>query len=182
MSENITNNEDFNNDKFRSGKNVDEVQALIRQKMHEDEVSGYYENNFDNGYDDYSSVSNYDKSSETNKNGKKYVIRIKPENIDFFDSLAPEKRVDVVNTIISVYRDEQKGLPDVERTKKFVKHLIVVIVTLAIGFPLVFYLINASIEATANSYREVQNNFEKLYQQKGGVQRKNLNKLQNLQY
>ena len=181
MGENITNNEEFNNENLNSKQNLDEIQAMIRQKMSEDS-SGIYSDGLENSSENYIVSSGSNTSASMRLKEKKFVVSIKPENLEFFESLPSEKRTEVVNTIISAYRDEQKDDVDTVKTKKFIKHLIVVVLTIAIGFPLVFYITNASIEATVNSYREVQNNFEKLYQQKGGVKRKDLSKLQNLQY
>ena len=181
MGENITNNEEFNNENLNSKQNLDEIQAMIRQKMSEDS-SGIYSDGLENSSENYIVSSDSNTSASRHLKEKKFVVSIKPENLEFFESLPSEKRTEVVNTIISAYRDEQKDDVDTVKTKKFIKHLIVVVLTIAIGFPLVFYITNASIEATVNSYREVQNNFEKLYQQKGGVKRKDLSKLQNLQY
>ena len=100
----------------------------------------------------------------------------------YFEKMDPEDRADLVNSLVLEHIEKEQKIPEEERIKRLIQHSLVVIVTIAVGVPLFFSLTNASIEATVNSYREVQTNFEKLYSQKGGVKRKDLTKMQNLQY
>lgn len=189
MSENITNNEDGNLNRSSASPDIDELEAIIKQKMAEDEnnlsENGYefgpdYAYSFENNSEEEIDLENeyYDMSPQE----KKYVIAVGPDNVPFFDGLSPEKRTELVNSWITHYQEELKKTPDEIRTKKFIKHAFVVLLTVVIGFPLIFYITNASIEATVNSYREIQGNFEKLYKEKGGIKRKDLTKIQNLQY
>ena len=113
---------------------------------------------------------------------KKYVISVSSDVVPYFERIEPEERAELVNKLVLEHIEKERKIPEEERIKRLIKHSLVVICTVAIGVPFFFYLTNVSIEATVNSYREVQTNFEKLYSQKGGVKRKDLTKMQNLQY
>lgn len=188
MADNITNGEDFNSYNGNS-PSIDELQKLILQKMEEDkkqpednlestEIIDEFENDepqefgasLENEYYDISPIE------------KKYVVSISSDIVPYFEKIDPEERSELVNCLLFEHIEKEKKTPEEERIKKLIKHSLVVIVTIAVGVPLFFSMTNASIMATVNSYREVQTNFEKLYSQKGGVKRKDLTKMQNLQY
>lgn len=180
------NSEDLKNS---DSVNIDEIQNVIMKKMAEDEA-GQAE-----PFDDFACAPNYSQETvsisenlATNKYydispcEKKYVFAIQPDAVPVLDRLLPEERSALVNSLLFKYIEAQKYSPEKLRIKKLIKHSLVVFLTIAIGFPAIFFITNASIEATVNSYRQIQGNFEKLYQQKGGIKRKDLTKLQNLQY
>ena len=186
MDNNITNNEATNLD-MENTPSVGELQKLIMQKMEEDQSNDDFEigetteefseeptqefgASLENEYYDISPVE------------KKYVISVSSDVVPYFEKMDPEDRGDLVNALVLEHIEKEKKVPEEERIKRLIKHSCVVIVTIAVGVPLFFSMTNASIEATVNSYREVQTNFEKLYSQKGGVKRKDLTKMQNLQY
>ncbi len=188
MSENFSNNEEENTPVTPSTPDIDEIQEAIRQKMKEDEASDpdYFDDfessgdNLPNEGDDTSSLENeyYDMTPQE----KKFVVAVTPDNVPFFDKLPPEERAKLINKLLEKHQEEIKVDPEKLRIQKLVKHCAVIFITVAVGLPLIFYTVNTSIEATVNSYRQVQQNFEKLYQQKGGIKRKDLTKIQNLSY
>jgi len=173
---------------------IDELQQMIMNQMEADEAA---QNDY---FDDFESAENFAQDNHphhfTVNTGeplenqyydisaceKKYVVSINPDIVPMFDKMTPEKRTELVNKLISEHIEAQKHTPEEVRIKKLITHSLVVFVTIAVGFPAIFFLTNASIEATVNSYRQIQGNFEKLYQQKGGIKRKDLTKIQNLQY
>ncbi len=173
---------------------IDEIQEMIKMQMDDDEEnqSEYFDDfeNSENLAQDVHAHTFLKNSGEPLENQyydispceKKYVVSINPDVVPIFDKLTPEKRTELVNKLLYSYLEEQKQTPEKVRIKKLINHSIVVFVILAFGFPAIFFLTNASIEATVNSYRQIQGNFERLYQQKGGVKRKDLTKIQNLQY
>lgn len=180
------NSEDLKNS---DSVNIDEIQSAIMKKMAEDEDG---ESDF---FDDFSSAPNYsqevtsitenlasNKYYDISPAEKKYVFAIQPDAVPMLDGLSPEERSELVNTLLFKHIEAQKHSPEQLRIKKLIKHSFVVFLTIAFGFPAIFIITNASIEATVNSYRQIQGNFEKLYQQKGGIKRKDLTKIQNLQY
>ena len=166
MDENFTNSDDM----FKDGEKSFENGYL-------NDNSALYED-FE-ASENFAYTDSFANQTKSEPEEKKFVITINKENIAYIEALTGDERAQLVNSLISNYRNRDLFFAKNITTKKFLKHLLVVILTLLIGFPLVFYITNASIEATANSYREVQSNFEKLYQQQGGVRRK---EIQNLKY
>lgn len=178
----------------KSSLDIDELQEMIMKQMSADEADQK------DYFDDFESAENYAQDSgsllyssgedssvesqyyDISPREKKYVVSIKPDIVPMFDQLAPEDRAELVNKLVLNYMESKKHTPEEERIKKLITHSIVVFITIAVGFPVIFFLTNASIEATVNSYRQIQNNFEKLYLQKGGIKRKDLTKIQSLQY
>lgn len=188
MSDNITNGEDFNSYSGNS-PSIDELQKLILQKMEEDNEhpednleSTEVVDEFENGEPQEFGSSLENEYYDISPVEKKYVVSISSDIVPYFEKIDPEERSELVNALIFEHIEREKKVPEEERIKKLIKHSFVVIATIAIGVPMFFKMTNASIEATVNSYREVQTNFEKLYSQKGGVKRKDLTKMQNLQY
>lgn len=197
MDENITNSEAVFQATSSPNPSIDELQKLILAKMEADEAlpnedfedfesaeefpSDVVEEIDETSLDDaFSSLENeyYDISPDE----KKYVVAINPDLVPFFDKMHPERRTGLINQLLFAHIESQRKISDDERIKKFLKHSAVVVLTVIVGFPSVFFMTNASIEATLNSYRQIQGNFEKLYQEKGGVKRKDMTKMQNLQY
>ena len=188
MDENITNDEVLNQVEGPH-PSIDELQHLIMEKMNEDKAHE------DAAFDDGESTEEYDDGEQKEYGSslenefydispveKKYVLSINSDIVPYFEKIEPEERAELVNKLVLEHIEKERKIPEEERIKKLIKHSLVIIATIAIGVPFFFYLTNVSIEATVNSYREVQNNFEKLYSQKGGVKRKDLTKMQNLQY
>lgn len=189
MADNITNNEDFISSNGKA-PSIDELQQLILQKIEEDKVESEAET-----FEETESTEEF--SEETTEEfgasleneyydispvEKKYVVSISSDVVPYFEKIDPEDRSQLVNSLLFEHIEKTKKIPEEERIKRLIKHSFVVILTIAIGVPVFFNITNASIMATVNSYREVQSNFEKLYSQKGGVKRKDLTKMQNLQY
>ena len=100
------------------------------------------------------------------KTTKKFVISINNEYIDYFDELSNEDRAELVNS----YLKKDIDTKDKQRLKKkillILKHILIVLLTVVIGFPVIFKLVNTSIQSTLKSYKYMQVNFEKLYQEK----------------
>lgn len=196
MDENITNSEALYQVDLSSNPSIDDLQKMILAKMQEDE-----ENEQNEGFDDFQSSEEFagaidletasledafsmleNEYFDISATEKKFVIAVNPDIVPFFDKMQPEKRTELINELLEVHIEKQKKLPERERLINFLKHSGVVFLTIVVGFPLVFFMTNASIEATVNSYRQVQSNFENLYKEKGGVKRKDMTKMQNLQY
>lgn len=188
MADNITNNED-NFSSNGKDPSIDELQKIIIQQMEDEEKVT------DESFEDVESVEIFEDGLEGEFGAsleneyydispveKKYVVSINSDIVPYFEKIDPEERSELVNALIFEHIEREKKVPEEVRIKKLIKHSFVVIATIAIGVPMFFKMTNASIEATVNSYREVQTNFEKLYSQKGGVKRKDLTKMQNLQY
>lgn len=101
----------------------------------------------------------------------KYVIYIEPENVEFISSLTVKERKNLVNRILK----EQDSLTTTRNKlaliQTFIKHAIIAIITITISIPLMYYLINISLEATINNYQRSKTNFKVLYKEKGKIQK-----------
>lgn len=107
---------------------------------------------------------------EVDANAKKYVIYIDSDNIEFVENLSIVDRRKVINDIIREKNVELKKVKKIEARRVFVKHVIVATLTFVIVFPLLFLLVNKSMEITMYNYARARENFAKLYKQHGKVQ------------
>ena len=101
----------------------------------------------------------------------KYVIYIDPENTDFIESLTVKERKNLINRIL---REQDKVILSQKRfefIQKFIKHVIIAIVTVSISIPVVYWTINTSLEASINNYRRSQTIFKTLYREKGKIKK-----------
>ena len=99
----------------------------------------------------------------------KYVIYIDPENIEFIESLTVKERKNLINRILKEQDNiviTQKRLNSVQT---YIKHIIIAILTIAIATPIIYFTINASLEATINNHRRSQTIFKTLYKEKGKI-------------
>ncbi len=99
----------------------------------------------------------------------KYVIYVDPQNVDFIESLTVKERKNLINGIL-----KQQG--DIALTKRrfkvietVVRHVIVAILTITISIPVIYYAINASLEATINNHRQSQTVWQTLYRENGKI-------------
>ncbi len=100
------------------------------------------------------------------KTSKKFVISVNNEFVSYFEDISPEDRSKIVNNFLQK-EIENKGKNRVKkRIVRIIKHVLIILLTIIIGFPLIFYIVNTSMESTLKSYKYMQVNFERLYQQK----------------
>ena len=102
-------------------------------------------------------------------NCKKYVIYISQDNVDYVDNLSIDERTALIN---KVFEEKQKSDAKSEALKKrqrYYKHLMIVCLTVIISFPLLFFAVNKSLQITINNYQQSQQNFQKLYKEKGKI-------------
>ena len=99
----------------------------------------------------------------------KYVIYIEPENVEFIESLTVKERKNLINGVL-------KGQHDVAVTKSrfmliqtVIRHIIIAILTISISIPIIYYVINASLEASIDNHRRSQSNWQTLYREKGKI-------------
>lgn len=103
----------------------------------------------------------------------KYVIYIDPENTNFIESLTVKERKNLINRILREQDDIAITKRRLSLIQTFIKHSIIAIITIAIAIPVVYYTINASLEASINNYRRSQSIFKTLYREKGKIKKTN---------
>ena len=99
----------------------------------------------------------------------KYVIYIDPENTEFIESLTVKERKNLINKILREQDDIAITKRRLNLFQTIIKHSIIAIITIAISIPVVYYTINASLEATINNHRRSQKIFKTLYKEKGKI-------------
>lgn len=99
----------------------------------------------------------------------KYVIYIDPENTDFIESLTVKERKNLINKILREQDDIAITKKRFNMLQTILKHSIVAIITIAVSVPVIYYTINASLEASINNYRNSQTIFKTLYREKGKI-------------
>ncbi len=106
---------------------------------------------------------------ENQPNSKKYVIYIDSENVDFIESLSINERKTIINDILKEQDIVIKKQRQNEARNRYIKHLTVASFTFIICFPLLFILVNKSLEVSINNYQTSRENFVKLYKEQGKI-------------
>lgn len=99
----------------------------------------------------------------------KYVIYIDPQNVDFIDSLTVKERKNLINKILREQDDIAITKQRFKIINTIIKHAIVAILTITLSIPVIYWTINASLEATINNYRRSQTIFQTLYKENGKI-------------
>lgn len=170
-------NESFNLD-FDEKLEIEKLQATIRSMTNfSDDSEGFLsqspkalmEGNLNievpepEEFDPYAAI---EKPVVRNKGpkAKKFVVMVNSENVEFFDKVPMEERTQLFNKLLSDYQKNTVTEKEKKHLVKFSKHMFVGIMTVLISLPIMFIVVNKSIEMTVNNYKDVQNNFEKLYE------------------
>ncbi len=117
-------------------------------------------------------IKNYNDSLDfLDKNVKysKYVIYIDPQNVDFIESLTVKERKNLINGILRQQDDIAITKLRFKVIQTIIRHVIITVLTVAISIPVVYYAINASLEATINNHRRAQTNWQTLYKEHGKI-------------
>lgn len=99
----------------------------------------------------------------------KYVIYVDPENTEFIESLTVKERKNLINKILREQDDIAVTKKRFSMLQAVIKHSIIAIITIAVSVPVIYYTINASLEASINNYRNSQTFFKTLYKEKGKI-------------
>ena len=99
----------------------------------------------------------------------KYVIYIDLQNVDFIDSLTVKERKNLINKILREQDDIAITKQRFKIINTIIKHAIVAILTITLSIPVIYWTINASLEATINNYRRSQTIFQTLYKENGKI-------------
>lgn len=101
----------------------------------------------------------------------KYVIYIDPKNVDFIDGLTVKERKNLINNILRQQDDISITKQRFALLQTIIRQIVIAILTIAVSIPLVYFVINASLEATVDNYRRSQINWQALYKQHGKIQK-----------
>jgi len=101
----------------------------------------------------------------------KYVIYIDPENTEFIDSLTVKERKNLINRILREQDDIAITKRRLSLVQAIIKHSIIAIITIAISIPVIYHLINASLEASINNHRRAHGMFKTLLNEQGKLKK-----------
>lgn len=177
MAEEQNLNDDFHSFDFDEKLEIEKLQATIRSMSNfSDDSEGFLSQSpkalMDGGISFEETDTTFDPYAElerpvgkiTGPRPKKFVVMVNPENIEFFDKIPMDERTVLFNELL---QNHKKSIADEKNKKhmiKFSKHMFVGIMTVLISLPIMFLVVNKSIELTINNYKDVQNSFEKLYE------------------
>ncbi len=99
----------------------------------------------------------------------KYVIYIDPENVEFIEGLTVKERKNLINRILREQDDIAITKQRFKIIQTVIRHAIIAILTISISIPVIYFTINASLEATINNYRRSESIFQTLYKEKGKI-------------
>ena len=171
------NNEDFHSLDFDEKVEIEKLQATIRSMSNfTDDSEGFlsqspkalieggsFENLSGEEFDPYAEI---EKPVVRNKGprAKKFVVMVNADNVEYFDKIPMEERTRLFNNLLSEHRKQINSAKQKAHLIKFSKHMFVGIMTVLISLPIMFIVVNKSIELTIKNYKDVQYNFEKLYE------------------
>lgn len=186
------NNQDFQSLDFDEKMEIEKLQATIKSMSNfSDDSEGFLSQSPKALMDGGSSMLDNSESSEefdpyaaiekpvTTNNGpraKKFVIMINSENVEFFDKIPMEERTKLFNTLLTNYQKKAKATKEKIHLIKFAKHMFLGIMVVLVTLPIMFLVVNKSIEMTINNYKDVQNSFERLYENSNAQGRFNTHK------
>lgn len=100
---------------------------------------------------------------------RKYVIYVDSENIDFMENLSIDERKEVINRVLKEQHNLSMQTKEFRKRKKQLNHALIACLTFIIGFPIMFIIVNKSIEASLTNYQQAKQNVARLYKQGGKV-------------
>lgn len=98
---------------------------------------------------------------------KKYVVQIHNSYVDLLDSLTQDERNDVINDILATYSDDMQEKQFWKNAMNISLKVLLVLFVLIVVVPFFFTIFVKSLELTSSTNKQMQHNFEVLYQQKG---------------
>ncbi len=99
----------------------------------------------------------------------KYVIYIDQENTEFIESLTVKERKNLINRILREQDDIAITKRRLGLIQTIIKHTVIAIITVSVSIPIVYWTVNASLEASINNYRRSETIFKTLYKEKGKI-------------
>ncbi len=170
---------------FDEKKEIEKLQATIRSMSNfSDDTEGFIsqspralmgesalagindsESKEEDDYDPYA-ILERPAARQKGPKSKKFVVMVNAENVEFFDKIPMEDRTKLFNSLLSDYKNNLDNENKKKRIIKYTKHLIVSVLTVLISLPVMFIVVKKSIQLTIRNYKDVQYNFEKLYESK----------------
>ena len=103
---------------------------------------------------------------DSNDAVKKYIFYVSRDFVPLIDSLTIDERTAYINDAIQRKIDSEYEYSAIDKKKRILTHIIVMILTFFIVTPIVLFIVHKSIMVTFKNYKYSQDNFEKLYMQR----------------
>ena len=87
------------------------------------------------------------------------------------NSLTIKERKNLINRILREQDDIAITKRHFSMIQSVIKHVIIMIITITLTIPVVYFSVNMSLEASINNYRKSQTLFKNLYREKGKIQK-----------
>jgi hypothetical protein len=100
---------------------------------------------------------------ETEDKPKKFVFQVYPENIDYVESLSYEEKNDLINHLLTNYKEGRYNENAFYDRAVILKYVSIIIITLILLVPIFIYFLNISLNMTESNYKIYQSGFEKLF-------------------
>lgn len=159
---------------FEEVLDMDAIQQKLLERIYEDDPSIETSQDVDTVIDKEAAIIEEKKAKLPVKynsiTAKKYVVYVDSENIDFMENLTIEERKELINKILKEQNEITIQTQEFNKKSKALKHAILAIITFIIGFPVMFIVVNKSIESTMTNYQQAKQNVARLYKPGGKIQ------------
>lgn len=174
-SEEISANKGVEDIEFEEVFDLDTIQRKLQASLSGEEpedISSLEDENALMISESKKSTVSAQQAKAVDPNSKKFVIYIDPENIKYMENLSNAEKKEVINKILR----EQNKLTKEERERraktKYFKHAVLACCTFIVFFPLMFILVNKSLESSITNYQKTKGTFTRLYKQQGKIKMK----------
>lgn len=166
--------DDFINDiQFEEVLDIDAIQQKLLERIYEEDSPIVSSQDVNTVIDKEAAIIEEKKAKLPIKynsiTSKKYVIYIDSENIDFIENLSIDERKEIINKILKEQNEISIKTKEYNSKAKYIKHVLVACLTFLIGFPLMFIIVNKSLESSMDNYQQAKQNVSKLYKDHGKI-------------
>lgn len=158
---------------FEEVLDIDAIQQKLLERIYEDDPEIATSQDVDTVIDKQAAVIEEKKARlpvrANSITSRKYVVYVDSENIDFMENLTIEERKEIINKILKDQNELSIQTKEFRKKKKILNHALIACMTFIIGFPIMFIMVNKSIEASMTNYQEAKQNVARLYKQGGKV-------------
>lgn len=158
---------------FEEVLDIDSIQQKLLERIYEDDPEIQTSQDVDTVIDKQAAIIEEKKAKlpvrAQSITSRKYVVYVDSENIDFMENLSIEERKEIINKLLKEQHEIAVQTKEFRKRKKYVNHTLIACLTFIIGFPIMFIMVNKSIEASMTNYQEAKQNIAKLYKQGGKV-------------
>ena len=171
---------------FEEVLDLDSIQQKLLDRIYEDDDEIQASQDVDSIIDKKAAILEEKRAKlpvkVNNLTAKKYVIYVDSGNIDFMENLSVNERKEIINKILQEQNTLSIKTKELNEKRKYLQHAIVACFTFIICFPIMFIIVNKSIEASMTNYQQAKQNVMKLYKKQGKIQMNDPEAVKNIKY